>query len=138
MASYGAALLLMATMKPNVAGILIPGISVILFVSPRHRWKVLGVSLGAFALFLVLLLMNHLSFTGMLAGYLSVARRGASLEQFLQFISPMSKDAALTEAASLVLPWVLAWPGPQDPALAGVLGFRHCAAGRTLCFHHPQ
>ncbi len=125
-ASYAAALLLMATMKPNVAGILIPGISVILFISPRHRWKVVGVSLGAFAFFLVLLLMNHLSFTGMLAGYLSVARRGASLKQFLQFISPMSKDAALTEAASLVLPVVLVLgqgrktlrsPGPWIPAI---------------------
>ena len=34
LASYGAALLLLATMKPNVAGVLIPGISVILFASP--------------------------------------------------------------------------------------------------------
>jgi hypothetical protein len=108
MASYGAALLLMATMKPNVAGILIPGISVILFVSPRHRWKVIGISLGAFALFLVWLSINHLSFTGMIAGYLSVAQRGASLAPFLIDLDPLERRTAMLMLISILLPAVLA------------------------------
>jgi len=74
-ASYALALMIVAAMKPNVAGILIPGISAILFTSPDHRWKTLWVSLGSLALFLALLSINHVSFQGMLASYLSVARR---------------------------------------------------------------
>jgi hypothetical protein len=108
LASYGAALLLLATMKPNVAGILIPGISVILFISPNHRWKVLWVSLAAFALFLVFLAINHLSFSGMLAGYLSVAQRGASLEPFLIDLNPLEKRTAMVILISILLPAVLA------------------------------
>ena len=106
--SYAAALLLLATMKPNVAGVLIPGISLILFASPNHRWKVLWVSLGAFALFLVLLSINNLSFAGMLAGYLSVANRGASVVQFLQDLNPFEQRMALVVLASALLPALLA------------------------------
>ncbi len=106
--SYAAALLLMATMKPNVAGVLIPGISVILFASPNHRWKVLWVSLGAFALFLVLLSLNHFSFPKMLADYLSVAPRGASLVQFLHDLNPFEQRMALVVLASALLPALLA------------------------------
>jgi hypothetical protein len=113
--SYGAALLLMATMKPNVAGILIPGISVVLFVSPNHRWKVIGVSLGAFALFLVLLAIDHLSFSGMLAGYLSVAQRGASTEPFLLDLDPSEQRVALLVLASVLLPAVLALGQGRKP-----------------------
>lgn len=107
-ASYGASLWLMATMKPNVAGILIPGISLLLFASARHRWKVVWVSLGAFALFLVFLWINNMSFTGTIAGYLSVASRGASLAPFLIDLNPLEKRMALVVLMSILLPAVLA------------------------------
>jgi len=108
MASYGVALLLMATMKPNVAGILIPGISVILFFSPAHRWKVVGVSFSAFILFCIFLWINHLTLSGMLAGYLSVAQRGASLEPFLIDLDPLEKSMAMLMLLSILVPAVLA------------------------------
>jgi hypothetical protein len=107
LASYGAALLLLATMKPNVAGVLIPGISVILFASPRHRWKLIWVSLGAFALFVVFLSINNLSFTGMIASYLSAAHRGVSLAPFLQDLNPLEKRMAMVMLTSILLPAVL-------------------------------
>jgi hypothetical protein len=133
-ASYGAALLLLATMKPNVAGVLIAGISPVLFASSRHRWKVIWVSLGSFALFLVLLSINNLSFTGMLAAYQSVARRGASVVQFMLGFNSFEKRVALVMLASLLLPSVLVLsqgrqtllsPGSWIPALAllGGLGW---------------
>jgi len=130
--SYGASLLLLATMKPNVAGILIPGISVILFFSRKHRWKVLWVSLAAFALFLVFLAINHLSFTGMFTGYLSVAQRGASLEPFLLDLDPLERRMAMVMLISILLPAILALSRGREaprsliswiPAVAILVGF---------------
>jgi hypothetical protein len=130
--SYSVALLLLATMKVNVAGTLIPGISVILFASRNHRWKVLGVSLGAFALFMVILSINHLSLSGMLTGYFSVAQRGASLVPFLIDLDPLEKCLALLELISILLPAVLALSQggkslrsltPWIPATAMLVGF---------------
>jgi len=108
MVSYGAALLLIATMKANVPGITIPGFSLILFLSPKHRWKTLWLSLGAFALFLVLLSLNHFSFAGMLDAYRSIAPRGASLVPFLIDLSPVERRLALVMLVSILLPAVLA------------------------------
>jgi len=104
MVSYGVALLAVATMKPNVAGLIWPLVSIILFFSPRHRWNSLLISAGALAAFLIFLWINHLSFTGMLKGYLSVAQRGASLKQFLLDLSPVARRAALAAAAIVVVP----------------------------------
>jgi hypothetical protein len=144
MVSYGAALLLLATMKVNAAGVLIPLISALLFFSPRHRWKVVGISLGAFALFLLLLAINHLSFTGMLTGYLSVSQRGATISQFLQFMGPSTKRLVLTGTASLLLPVIVvlyqgrkallrlaSWI-PVIAALNGVYGFLTNTDGKLV------
>jgi hypothetical protein len=132
-ASYGAALLFMATTKPNVAGILILGFSVVFFISPRHRWQTVWVSLGAFALFLAVLSMNHLSFFGMLAAYRDISPRGASLIPFLLDLTPVEKRVAMTALTSMVLPVVLAlclgregrrstgWWIPAIGMLAGLL-----------------
>jgi len=132
MISYGAALLLMATMKPNVAGILISGLSIILFISPQNRWKVVGISLGAFALFLVFLAANNMSFMGTIAGYLSVAKRGASLVPFLIDLNPLEKRLALVILISMLLPAVLALTQGREakaslvswiPAMAMIAGY---------------
>lgn len=108
MISYGAALLLMATMKPNVAGVLIVGFSVILFVSPNHRWKALWVSLGSFALFVILLCLNHMSLFGMIAAYRSISARGGSLVPFLIDLNPLQQQLAMVEVASILVPVVVA------------------------------
>ncbi|MGD0814608.1 MAG: hypothetical protein ABSA83_13460 [Verrucomicrobiota bacterium] len=106
--SYGAALLLMATMKPNVAGVLIVGFSVILFVSPNHRWKALWVSLGSFALFVILLWLNQMSLFGMITAYRSISSRGASLVPFLIDLNPLQQRLAMLAVASILLPVVIA------------------------------
>jgi hypothetical protein len=135
--SYGAALLLMATMKPNVAGMMIVGFSVILFVSPHHRWKALLVSLVSFALFLVWLSLNHMSLLGMIAAYRSIAPRGGSLVPFLIDLNPVQQRLALAEIAAILIPVVvllaqgrqgLRSPGAWIPAIlmAGGICFYVC------------
>jgi hypothetical protein len=132
MASYGAALLLLATMKPNVAGILIPGVSVLLFASAKLRWNLIWISLGAFALFLAFLAVNNMSFTGTITGYLSVARRGASLAPFLIDLDPLEKCMGLVVLISILLPAILALSQSREnprslvswiPAAAMLVGF---------------
>jgi hypothetical protein len=108
MVNYGAALLLMATMKPNVAGVLILGFSAVLFISPAHRLKVIGVSLASAVLFMALLYFNNLSLTGMLAGFMGISSRGASLEPFLKDLAPLERCMAMVMLASFLLPAVLA------------------------------
>jgi hypothetical protein len=108
MISYGASLLLMATMKANDAGVMIPGFSAILFASSRHRWKALGVSLVSFAFFLLLLSLNRFSFVGLLDAYWYISPRGASLVPFLLNLDDDEKRLALLEITCLVLPAVAA------------------------------
>lgn len=115
--SYGAALTLMASMKPNVAGILIVGVTIILFVSSTHRWKVLLISLAGAALFTVILAINHIGVVGMVQGYLSVANRGASLVPFLKDLNPLEKRLALVVLMSMALPAVLALSQGRNPRL---------------------
>jgi hypothetical protein len=107
MISYGASLLLMATMKANDAAIMIPGFSAILFISPRHRWKALGISLISFAGFLLLLSFNRFSFFGLLNSYWYISPRGASLVPFLIDFTPDERRRAMLEIASFVLPAVV-------------------------------
>jgi hypothetical protein len=104
MVSYGVALLAVVTMKPNVAGPVVLFVSIILVLSPRHRWKTLLISAGALAAFLIFLWINQLSFTGMLKGFMSVAERGVTFKQFLQDLSPVARRAAIGAAAIVVLP----------------------------------
>lgn len=105
--SYGASLLLLATMKPNVAGTLILGISAILLFSPGHRWKLICVSLTAFGLFLLFLAVNHVNFSTMIASYLSVSRRGASLVPFLQDLNPVESRMAMLVLMVVLVPAVM-------------------------------
>jgi hypothetical protein len=105
---YGASLLLMATMKTNDAEVMIPGFSVILFVSPRHRWKALAVSLVSFACFLLLLSLNRFSFFGLLDAYLRISPRGASLIPFLINLDDDEQRITMLEITCLVLPAVVA------------------------------
>jgi hypothetical protein len=75
LASYGLALMVLAGMKPNTAGIAILGISAILMTDPRTRFKVVATSLAAAVAFIVILTMNHTTPFVVLRSYLAVANR---------------------------------------------------------------
>jgi len=106
--SYGAALLLMATMKANEAGVMIPGFSAVLFISPRHRWRALAVSLAAFGGFLLLLALNGFSFFGLIDAYRYISPRGVSLVPFLIDLSPNESRLAMLAVSSFALPAIIA------------------------------
>lgn len=108
MVSYGLAMLLLAAMKPNVAGILVPLVAVVLFSSSLHRWKTLLVSATAFALFLLLLWSNHLSLTGMFKGYLSVASRVGSFKGIYEFVSALTIWLSIAALVLVLVPIVVA------------------------------
>lgn len=118
--SYGAALLILATMKPNVAGVLIPGISAILFFSRPHRWKVLGVSLVAFALFMIFLWANQVSFKGMIDSYLGVRYRATSLAPFLHDLNPFEMQMVMAILACILVPVVLGLSQGREAKLSPV------------------
>jgi len=134
--SYFFALFLIVLMKPNIAGILVPWVSVVLFLSPRHRLPVLALSVGAFAAFLVFLWVNHVGLSNLIKGYLTVAERGGSLKQFLQDLEPVEKGLSCLAFALAILPGAAAcfrsrsmfhtarWPWLALGAiLAGTYGF---------------
>lgn len=74
--SYTASLVLLASVKPNVAGLLIVGGTLILLTS-KARLFVLASSAIAFASFVGILALESLSLADLLASYLSIAGRGA-------------------------------------------------------------
>jgi hypothetical protein len=74
--SYTAALILLASVKPNVAMLLIAGTTVVLLSSRLHRWRVALASAIAFALFVAILALNSISLSDLLRSYLSIAGRG--------------------------------------------------------------
>ena len=75
--SYTASLVLLASVKPNVAALLIVFGTLILLTSKVHRLSVLASSAIAFASFVGILWLQSLSLTDLLRSYLSIAGRGA-------------------------------------------------------------
>lgn len=102
--SYFCALFLIALMKPNTAGIIVPLISMIFLFSKQHRFRVLILSVFCFGLFVMFLWLNEVNLIALLHGYLSVAQRGATLQQFMQLLSPLEKKLAFTILAIVTLP----------------------------------
>ncbi|PWU19184.1 MAG: hypothetical protein C5B50_07205 [Verrucomicrobia bacterium] len=88
--SYLAALALLATMKPNMAGGCIIAVTIVFLCSKQHRWRALFLSGCAFALFMVFLWINHLTLLNVLKGYLSVRQYGASATEVTELIERMS------------------------------------------------
>lgn len=134
--SYFFALLLLASMKPNIAGVLIAGASIVLFTSKPHRWRVVALSAAAFGCFLLWLAAHRISLGEVLGSYFSVATRGLSLKQFLQYFSPEEKCFSIACAGYILVPLVLAkeghralWRGSRlhflalAAILAGLYGF---------------
>jgi len=132
LASYGWSLFLLAAMKPNIAGLLIMGITAVMFASKTHRWRVLAVSGAAAIAFLFALFLCGLRADDIVSAYAGIGGRGFSLAQFLQDMTPWEKAFSLAAAGAALAPLFLrcAWRslGPTQvlglvAALAGGYGF---------------
>jgi hypothetical protein len=75
--SYTLALVLLASVKPNVAGLLIAFGTLILLTSKALRVRILACSAIAFASFVGILWLQSISLPDLLRSYLSIAGRGA-------------------------------------------------------------
>jgi hypothetical protein len=102
--SYLISLLLLATMKPNIAGILAIGVSAIFFPVRNIRPMAIGASMMAFLFFLWITTANNLNFFGTLSGFLSVAHRGASLAPFMNDLDATEKCCGLLILAVILVP----------------------------------
>lgn len=127
--SYFFALFLMALMKPNIAGIIVPLTTAVFVFSKVHRLRVLLLSAGAFAAFVGFLWLNEVGLSALLKGYLTVAERGATLKNFLQDLSVSERRLSLLALALAILPamasaFVVRQPWlPLAGMLAGGYGF---------------
>jgi hypothetical protein len=120
-------------MKPNVAGLLVLGISAVLFLSAEHRARVAALSALGLAIFSGWLAAERLYLPDVVRGYLSISARGFSLRQFLQDLSAREKVAALLLLAASLLPWLTRFRSSGGDArgrrlalvaaLAGLYGF---------------
>ncbi len=82
--SYVISLVLIASMKPNVAGPLIAGTTLALITSHPHRWRVIAFSMIAFVIFAGGLGLWGVSVPQLMGSYLSVSGRAFTFHQFLQ------------------------------------------------------
>jgi hypothetical protein len=101
--SWTASLLLFASCKPNIAGPMILGTMIVLVFSPGLRRRALMCAAMALAAFLIIIEIHGFGVTEMLGGYLSVASRGFTLNQFLQGLPTLEKALSLlTLGATLI------------------------------------
>ena len=112
-ASYIASLVMLAGMKPNVAGVLILGVTLTLVSSPPHRRRTIVYSVLAFALFTGWLALEGVWLIDVLRSYLSISGRGFSFAQFLQDSTVREKQVALLLMAASLAPWVVALLPPH-------------------------
>ncbi len=73
-ASYFLSLVLLSLMKPNIAGVMIAGGVVLLFLVTDRKMRLVLLTLAATAAAVGVLLLNHVSIPAMLASYHSVAK----------------------------------------------------------------
>lgn len=108
--SYIIALALFLLMKPNIAGIAIPGGVALLLIAPLRRWRLVVLSVGSLAAAVAILALNHISLPAMLSSYREASkyRGGFSLFGFLQ-MTQAQRIMAVLALASLSIPglWVL-------------------------------
>lgn len=123
LASYGFSLLLLAAMKPNIAGLLILGTSAVLLSSRAHRWRVLVLSGGAAAAFLFALSLCGLHADDIVRAYAGIGGRGFSLAQFLQDMTPWEKAFSLAAAGAALAPLFMrcVWQSPGRPQALGLV-----------------
>lgn len=102
--SYFGALFMVALMKPNISGIIVPLVTLVFLLSRRHRLQILALSALAFAAFVLFLSLNDITLPNLIKGYFAVAQRGFSLKQFeIQVLQDSSRFERAISFASLIL-----------------------------------
>jgi hypothetical protein len=129
--SYVCSLCLLAAMKPNVAGVLIVGVTAVMAFSERHRWKAAALSAVSFVLFVIALGACGVSLGDVIRGYSSIAERGLSLEQFLESFTAAERAFAIALLGTFLVPWVVFLARFRHRAPGDSLGLAAAVAG--LC-----
>ncbi len=133
LASYTLSLAMLGGMKPNVAGLLIVGVTATMLGSPPHRNRVAIASLAAGVTLTAWLAVEGIWLPDVLASYVSIADRAVSTSQFLADATPNERSASVALLCLLLVPlvWVFAGPSRRLPGslvgvtavIAGVSGF---------------
>ena len=110
--SYLASLTLLSLMKANIAGLMIVGGVLLVFISTRRKLRLVMLTLGAVAAALAVLALNHISVGAMLTSYLSVAKRRGSVSARLMYqaMSPFERHSSVFWVSVLSLPLLGALP----------------------------
>src|ERR1017187_9686411 len=106
--SYLTSLPLLSLMKPNIAGLMIAGGVLLLFLATRRKLRLVMLTLGAVVAALAVLALNHISVGAMLTSYLSVAR-GWSKNGYAAW-GPFERHSSLFWVSVLSLPLLGALP----------------------------
>jgi hypothetical protein len=112
--SYCCALFLMATMKANVAGLLILPTTVLLMTSRPHRIRVVGLSLLVLGVFVLWLHLQGISLIGCIRGVRGVSGRAFEAGPF--FADPFGFEAlvAVIIIAYVLLPLVACFAAGRE------------------------
>ena len=110
--SYLASLTLLSLMKPNIAGLMIAGGVLLLFLATRRKLRLVMLTLGAVVAALAVLTLNHISVGAMLTSYLSVAKRRGSINARLSYatLSSFERHSSVFWVSVLSLPLLGALP----------------------------
>jgi hypothetical protein len=109
--SYLASLTLLSLMKANIAGLMIAGGVLLLFIATRRKLRLAMLTLGAAVAALAVLALNHVSVAAMLTSYLSVAQRGSVADhRSYTDMSEFDRHSALFWVSVLSLPLLGALP----------------------------
>src|ERR1017187_6857634 len=110
--SYLTSLPLLSLMKPNIAGLMIAGGVLLLFLATRRKLRLVMLTLGAVAAALAVLALNHISVGAMLTSYLSVAKRRGSINARLSYaaLSSFERHSSVFWVSVLSLPLLGAVP----------------------------
>ena len=73
---------LFCLMKPNIAGLLISAVTILLFVAVRNKRRFVLVTFGGIVLCLAILLVNHVSISAMIRSYHDAAIERGGLSRF--------------------------------------------------------
>lgn len=99
-------------MKPNMAGLMIVGGVTLLFITTKHKVRLVMLTLGAAVAALTVLALNHVPAGAMLSSYLSVGKeRGGIRARFAyRLMSQFEKHSALFWISVLAVPLLGALP----------------------------
>ena len=105
-ASYFLSLTLLSLMKPNMAGMMIVGGVVLLFLVTERKMQMVLLTLAATAAAVGVLLVNHVSIPAMLASYLSIAKSHGSVRAGMgyQLMNQFERHSALIWFGVLSVP----------------------------------